>query len=179
MKILLITGLLATISCTVNEKEQAAEQVEINSNLTTQKICESSLKEKDPYDINFDVDQESRQLLIQIDLDSGSYYLSPNTPGTFKGLLKVNFSENKFITINEKIHVNPVPVREENEWGEGLVDIIRQSTVHSLGYHLKTNEDFNIQGSVQFVIEPKCTLEKIPVTIYRKDGKLNFVRNCP
>ncbi len=180
MKVLLITGILATIGCTMNETEKSVESIEINKDLTTYQVAESVLKEHDPYDINFDLDVESQLLRIKIDLlDSGAYYLSPNTPGSFKGLLKVIFPQNDFIKIKETIKVSPEPSHEENEWGEGPVDIIRQNTTHTIGYDLKSTEDFTIKGTVQFVIEPKCTLEKIPVTLFRKDGKLSFVRNCP
>ena len=114
---------------------------------------------------------------FKIDLDEGSYYIAPNSPGTFKGLLKINFPANDFFELASTFVSVPEPIEEENQWGEGLVEIIRETTVHSMRYKLKSIGDFQIQGTVQFVIEPKCTLEKIPVTIFSKDGQLSFVRN--
>lgn len=179
MKLLFITGLLVAIGCTSTQADEKKENIEINPELTTHKIAEPFLAEKDPYDINFDIDTKSKSLLIKIDLEEGSYYIAPNSPGSFSGILKFNLPSNDFIELESKFKATPKPIREENQFGDGLVDIIRQYTVHSLGYHLKTDKDFNIKASVQFVIEPKCTLETIPVTIFSKDGKLSFVRNCP
>lgn len=180
MKLLFITGLLVTIGCTSTQVDEQKANIEINPDLTTHKIAESILAEKDPYDINFDIDSKSNSLLIKIDLlEDDAYYVAPNTPGSFLGLLKIDIPSNDFIDLNSKFNTTPEPNHEENQFGEGPVDIVRQNSVHSMGFRLKSDADFILKGTVQFVIEPKCTLEKIPVTIFRKDGKLSFVRNCP
>ncbi len=182
MKLLFLTALMASIGCTTSSgehQEVQEKQIEINPDLSTYQIAKGINKDKDPYDINFDANNESKELTIKIDLDEGSYYVAPTTPGSFKGLLKIDFPTNEFFELGSDFVSNPKPVEEENEWGEGPVEIIRETTVHSLGYKLKSEGDFNIKGTVQFVIEPKCTLEKIPVTIYSKDGQISFVRNCP
>ena len=180
MKLLFISGLLVTIGCTSTQVDEQKETIETNQNLTTHKIAEPIIAENDPYDINFEIDKKSKSLLIKIDLvEDGAYYIAPNSPGSFLGLLKLNLPSNDFIELDSKFKATPKPIREKNQFGEGLVDIIRQNTTHSLGYRLKTDQDFTLKGTVQFVIEPKCTLEKIPVTIFKKDGKLSFVKNCP
>lgn len=179
MKLLLLTGILISIGCSTNQSKESEKAIEIKPELTTYQIADAFDKDQDPYDINFDANNETNELTVKIELDEGSYYIAPTSPGTFKGLLKIDFPANEYFELASGFVSVPKPIEEPNQWGEGPVEIIRETTIHSLGYKLKSEGDFNIKGTVQFVIEPKCTLEKIPVTIYRKDGKISFVRNCP
>ena len=170
----LIIVILTSIGCSsrIEDKTTPSETTNIlPSNYLNQ--------EKDPYDINFDLDAEASKIIIEINPNSYSYYLSPSTPGDFKGLLRIIIPENEFISINGPISNSPEAVEEENPWGNQRMHVIRQKTTHTQHYELTTEADFSVQGIVQFVIEPKCTLEKIPVTFFRKNGKLSFVRNCP
>ena len=179
MKLLLLMGILLSIGCSTNLNEKLDENCKTGSKETASSCSENDVKTKAPYDINFDVNSAESLLKIKIDLEDGSYYVSPNTVGDFKGLLKIVLPENDFISIKGLLTDNPQPIEEEDPWGNGKVNVIRQNTEHTQAYELKTDGDFSVKATVQFVIEPKCTLEKIPVTIFRKDGKLNFVRNCP
>ncbi|MCH2232130.1 MAG: hypothetical protein MK105_17465 [Crocinitomicaceae bacterium] len=177
MKLFLLTAILISIGCSDKIDDKLKEQIEINPDLHKYQNTDGINQSKDPYTINFDANNQTKELTIKIDLDEGSYYIAPNSPGTFKGLLKINFPANDFFELASTFVSAPEPIEEENQWGEGLVEIIRETTVHSMRYKLKSTGDFQIQGTVQFVIEPKCTLEKIPVTIFSKDGQLSFVRN--
>jgi len=179
MKVLLITGAIMLLGCAMNPEDKKNENTNKQAKTSTDYLFDPHHKTKDPYDINFDLDAKKKLLIIKIDLESGSYYLSPNTVGTFKGLLKIVLPENDFISIKGKLTDNPKALNEINPWGNERVNIIRQNTIHTQHYELKTEDDFSIQAIVEFVIEPKCTLEKIPVTIFRKDGQLSFVRSCP
>lgn len=168
-----------TLGCSVNPLENEVAKANNQKKTTSALIVDANNKTKDPYDINFELDVKKKLLIIKIDLESGSYYLSPNTVGSFKGLLKIVLPENNFISIKGNLTDNPKAINEINPWGNERMNVIRQNTVHTQRYELKTKGDFNVQAMVEFVIEPKCTLEKIPVTIFRKDGQLGFVRNCP
>lgn len=178
MKLLFMISLLASIVFLTTNDSKTIEYTQFNPKHTPCQGLEAIVKSNDPYQITFDVDNKANELLINIDLKEGSYYLAPNSAETFKGLLRVDIPTNEHIELVGKFSSKPKPTIEENQWGEGTINVIRKNTRHSLGYRLKSNDDFNIKGTVQFVIEPKCTMEIIPVTISNKAGKLSLLRNC-
>jgi hypothetical protein len=178
MKLLFMMSLLASIVFLNTTDSKTSACTKVNPKQIPCQGLEAIVKSKDPYQITFDVDNKTNELLIKIDLEEGSYYLGPNSAETFKGLLKVDIPTNEHIELVGKFSSKPKPTLEENQWGEGTINVIRKNTRHSLGYTLKSDADFNIKGTVQFVIEPKCTMEIIPVTISNKSGRLSLLRNC-
>ena len=63
---------------------------------------------------------------------------------------------------------------EELDQREGLVNWVRKSTNYRQKLKILSGENFEVRGHVQFTIEPRCTLEKIPFLLSQKDGKLSL-----
>ena len=75
----------------------------------------------------------------------------------------------------------PLTIREpDSETADnGMTDWIRANTYYKQQLEITTTADFAVGGFIQFTIEPRCTLEKIPVIIKRKNGVLKFeIDNC-
>ena len=49
-----------------------------------------------------------------------------------------------------------------------------EAMIGSDDYYKFRKEDFDVRGTIQFTIEPRCTLEKIPVIIKRQEGTVKF-----
>lgn len=133
----------------------------------------------DPYDISFGVkliDTTTYELSIAMNLNGQSYFVSPNSTRNFKGKFQ-------FVMASNESYINLGPLVETPETKEeidphpfvdGPVNWVRQNTMYKQQIQLKTAKDFEVRGHVQFVIEPRCTLEKIPVILKQENGVLKF-----
>lgn len=64
----------------------------------------------------------------------------------------------------------PLSKVDENH---GFVKWVRQNTHYKQSLKVLSNENFEVYGYIQFTIEPRCTLEKIPFILSYVDGKLS------
>lgn len=94
-----------------------------------------------------------------------------------KATLQVNLSLilliPKKIIANEAIIETPLSKGELNNHGS-LVNWVRQSTNYKQTLKVLSNDDFEVSGFIQFTIEPRCTLEKIPFILSNTNGKLSI-----
>ncbi len=61
----------------------------------------------------------------------------------------------------------------------GTVNWVRVNTNYKQQLEVATQVDFQVFGYIQFTIEPRCSLEKIPFIIKKENGKLKFeLDNC-
>ena len=58
----------------------------------------------------------------------------------------------------------------------GTVNWVRVNTTYRQKIKVKTQEDFDYVGIVQFTIEPRCTMEKVEYIIKSRSGNLYFER---
>lgn len=120
-------------------------------------------------------------LVIDMELNNGAYFVSPNSTRDFKGKFTVTYEKAPHITLIDSLIEYPLTVEEHDDhpFVNGKVNWVRQNTTYTQKIKVKTNEDFTVNGFIQFTIEPRCTLEKIPVVIFQENGKLRFeIDNC-
>ena len=117
--------------------------------------------------------QNEYVLSIQMNLKNGSYFISPNEESDFTGKFIINITNSEKIIANEAIIETPLSKGELNNHGS-LVNWVRQSTNYKQTLKVLTNDDFEVSGYIQFTIEPRCTLEKIPFILSNTNGKLSI-----
>jgi hypothetical protein len=121
--------------------------------------------------IRIDKQSEKEHLLsIQMNVKKNSYFVSPTEPGSFTGKFTIVLTEPQHLQINGSIIETPLSKVDENE---GFVKWVRQNTHYKQSLKVLTNENFEVYGYLQFTIEPRCTLEKIPFILSYVDGKLS------
>lgn len=120
--------------------------------------------------IRIDKQSEKEHLLsIQMNLKKDGYFVSPTEPGSFTGKFTIVLTEPQHLQTNGSIIETPLSKVDENE---GFVKWVRQNTHYKQSLKVLSNENFEVYGYIQFTIEPRCTLEKIPFILSYVDGKL-------
>lgn len=130
-----------------------------------------------PYDIVFNVKKTSdgqHQLVTSMKLHGGSFYVSPHSTTDFKGKFKIELATNDDLSIGDKFVETPrsVEVVDPHQFVNGPVNWVQEDTKYVYPLRVNSKEDFTIGGKIIFVIEPKCTLEQVPIMFKYRSGVL-------
>ena len=130
-----------------------------------------------PYDVNFKVEQGTDglfHLVREIKLYGGSFYVSPQSGSDFKGRFRIEVAPNDNLEIASDFSESPQSetVIDPHQFVHGPVNWVIEDTRYEHPLKLNTKEDFEIGGKLIFVIEPKCTLEEVPVLFKYNNGVL-------
>ena len=186
---LLAIGLLCLISCNNTTSET-------NKDLAVLDKSEMVIEHKkdytyyydstatDEYKIKFGVNKLKKdefELVISMELLNDSFFVSPNAKRDFKGKFTIETDETEDITFVGDM--NEIPRSKEefdpHPFVNGKVNWVRENTKYYLKVKRNNKEDFLVSSNLRFVIEPKCTLEKIPLFIKNQGGYLKFeIRGC-
>ncbi len=152
----------------------SANSQQSNSLKAPEKLSDS-LNPDDPYFLNLEV-QESEggdyKLVAALELDSGCYFVSPYSKDSYKGFFQIILKDNPFVQLDGNFVEFPLTKAKPDKWQGGLSHFVEENTSYTHKLAVNSTEDFKITGFVQFVIEPKCTLEEIPFSISYVNGKL-------
>ena len=134
-----------------------------------------------PYELKlnmYELEMATYDLEISIELKDGAHFVSPNSKGDFKGVFKFVVDENSALEFTTPLIETPLSKEEydDHPYVNGYVNWVRENTKYNKKIKRTLDKDFQVKGLIQFTIEPRCTLEKIPVIIKYKDGKMTFER---
>jgi hypothetical protein len=132
---------------------------------------------KHPYDVEFKVEQTADgqfKMVTEMKLHGGSFYVSPLTETGFKGKFRFEVAPNEDLTIGTEFLETPQTetVIDPHRFINGPVNWVTEDTKYEHPLNLNTDKDFIIGGKLILVIEPKCTLEEIPIMFKYEDGIL-------
>lgn len=183
MKNVLLCLLLVSIySCKADNSKDKLALVKIDSKITNLDYFSNTSEEL--YTIDFDIkklDTDFYDLIVHIKLKNGSYFVSPNSKGNFSGIFTLKLENNGNLLQIAKLKESPLSVEEydPHPFVNGNVNWVRENTMYKQQLTLNTKNDFSVSGLIQFTIEPKCTLEKIPFVITYKNGEMKVeIDNC-
>ena len=131
----------------------------------------------EPYVIKFDMKPLQTgvyDLVIDMQLHNDAYFVSPNAKRDFSGKFTVHINDAVQLKILSGLIETPRSVEEydEHPFVNGFVNWVRVDTKYNQQIQRTTDDDFQVMGYVQFTIEPRCSLEKIPFIIKYKEGKM-------
>ncbi|MBP9153088.1 MAG: hypothetical protein KBF73_12455 [Flavobacteriales bacterium] len=140
-------------------------------------LIDHEIARNHPYDVQFKVEktEESEfKLITLMDLHGGSFYVSPNTKMGFSGMFRIEVAPNDNLSVGADFVETPrsETVIDPHQFVHGPVNWVTQDTKYEHSLKLNTKEDFEIGGKLIFVIEPKCTMEEVPVLFKYKNGVL-------
>lgn len=133
-----------------------------------------------PYQLQVNMDENDKNsftINVLLKMDDGCYISSHFASG-MKGRFQVIMDENSFLTMDKVIIEEPKYKMELFKWSEDSVKIVRQNTTYRQDVKLLSQEDFEVKGTIQFVIEPKCTMERNTFVISRRNGKMKVLLVC-
>ena len=130
-----------------------------------------------PYDVDFKVEKAQDggyNLVTLMQLHGGSFFVSPHTGTGFSGKFRIEIAPNDNLSIGSDFVETPRTrtVLDPHRFVHDPVNWVTDDTRYDYPLTLNTQEDFMIGGKLIFVIEPKCTLEEVPVMFRYNDGVL-------
>ncbi len=131
----------------------------------------------DPYRLDLQlttINQKHYQIQAAMDIDEGTWFASPHSADKYKGYFRVDLSENEFVQLTGTFEETPPSTVHYNKWDNQMGHIVTVDTKYAYDIATNSPEDFKVLGVVRFVIEPKCTLEEVPFSISRENGKMNI-----
>lgn len=186
--VILFFCLFIAISCKIDPSKNKP-----NTENVSAQIPESELNSlpiygphlpSEPYELILDVHKLSNgiyDLEIQMLLYNNAYYASPNAKGDLSGKFAFFVKNNDSFILKNNLIETPLSNKkyDSSTNDKGLTSWIGVDTSYKQKLEITTTEDFEINGFIQFTIEPRCTLEKIPVIIKCKNGVVKFeINNC-
>jgi len=132
------------------------------------------------YTLYFDLENADSQhpiLIISIDLHNNSHYISPNAKRKFKGKFYMDLGSYTNLGFKGSMTETPLSVEEfdSHPFVNGTVNWVIENTTYKQVLEIKSINDFEVFGRVQFTIEPRCTLEEIPFAISYQNGVIKFI----
>lgn len=177
MVLVLSFGCQSNISETQNTL--AKLDTSISSDINEIQPLEFPKVKSEPYELKMNiiaVKGDVYELELSMILNDGAYFVSPNAKRDFKGKFTVQLEDNEKLTpISEWIEI-PLSIEEydPHPFVNGNVNWVREDTKYTLKLKRNTTESFHVQGFIQFTIEPRCTLEKIPIIIKHSGGEMRI-----
>ena len=134
-------------------------------------------KNSEPYKLKLaskKIKNNEYDVSILMELFNDAHFISPNAKREFKGKFKVVFEDTDKFNLLGKLIETPLSVEEHDPhpFTNGTVNWVRKNTTYRQKIKLNSTKDFETKGYIQFTIEPKCTLEKIPFIIKHSNGKM-------
>lgn len=128
----------------------------------------------EPYELKLEMKELENGLYdleISMYLREGAHYVSPNAKRPFKGKFTVELEETDKLELIKELTETPPSVEEfdPHPFVDGYVNWVRVNTYYNQQLRVLDEKSFTIPGHIQFTIEPRCTLEKIPFFI-KYDG---------
>ena len=130
-----------------------------------------------PYKLDFLLEKTAAaqyKLVTDMKLFGGSFYVSPHSSGAFKGKFRIEIAPNNDLILeNDFVEIpRSIEVIDPHQFVNGPVNWVKEDTRYGHLLNILTEKDFEIGGKYIFTIEPKCTLEEIPILFKFKSGVL-------
>jgi hypothetical protein len=178
---LMVMLVFLTISCD-NDNSKTQQDIAFNDSntivmATKIETSNNSAVHENPYKAVYwiqPLQNNEYELIVDIKLFDGAYFVSPNAKRDFSGKFTIQIEDSKELEIVSDLLETPQSVEEfdEHPFVNGLVNWVRVDTRYKQKMKPTTTQEFSVKGFIQFTIEPRCTLENIPIIIKNKDEKI-------
>jgi hypothetical protein len=130
-----------------------------------------------PYELKLsveNVDSDHYDLVTNMKLFGGSFYVSPHAERDFTGRFTIVIEDNDKLVLASEFIETPrsKEVFDPHPFVSGEVNWVSEDTRYDHHLTVISKEDFKVSGMIRFTIEPKCTLEEIPFDVILEDGVL-------
>ncbi len=123
--------------------------------------------------LQFDHVIKNQYLLgVAMNLDKGSYIISPFSQDSIYGNFSIAIEENNFLTADEVLVEVPKSVEEMDPIIERPVRFVRVNTIYHQKIKVLTKEDFEVTGLIEFVLEPSCVPYDVEFILAQRAGKM-------
>mgnify|MGYP000319827569 CR=1 FL=1 len=147
-------------------------------------IHESEIVKKEPSEkvaIDFDLSlgitnlvDNSYNMSVNLDLEPGAYVVSPYSEDTTYMHFNMFFPETNMLKANSDLLEEPRSVEEFDPILARKVRFIREKTTFQKKLTVLTTSDFEIEGRITFMIEPRCVPYDVVFSLKQSQGKLSI-----
>jgi len=176
---ILKTFTVLLLSTFFSTSQQQTETTQETIKIENPEITNGFTINNQDYTLHFEIEKTNDQkhtLVVAIELHNDSHFISPFAKRDFKGKFYMDLGSYNALNFEGDIIESPRSVEEydPHPFVNGNVNWVRVNTTYKQPLQLKSQDDFEVFGRVQFTIEPRCTLEEIPFAISYQDGVMKI-----
>ncbi len=169
------------VACTVKEPTRSTKPAitVLNVSMYDSPLIDRKVALNHPYELTYSVEKIRKgqyRMITTMKLFGGSFYVSPHSTGDFKGKFTIEIAPNENLTMGADFEETPrsKEVIDPHPFVGGPVNWVNEDTRYEHRLSINSQEDFEVGGKIIFTIEPKCTLEEIPVMFKYRSGVLTI-----
>ncbi len=170
-----------TVACAQKELATSTEPAipVLNVSMYDSPLIDNEAVINHPYELAFEVEKTGEDqftMITTMKLFGGSFYVSPHSKRDFKGKFTIEIAPNENLKLGSDFIETPrsKEVIDPHPFVDGPVNWVKEDTRYEYQLTAISKEDFDIGGKIFFTIEPKCTLEEIPVMFKYRSGVLTI-----
>lgn len=114
------------------------------------------------------------RLATTIELSDSSYVISPYSQDNVYGHINISLRDHRNLIVGESLQEIPNSVEEYDPILEEPVRFVRENTTYQQALQIVKDEDFDISGSVWFVLEPSCVPYEVEFIISYHAGEMTI-----
>lgn len=130
-----------------------------------------------PFDLKFDIlnlEDGVFNILINVELDKGSYFISAHSKDSFYLPLSFHVEPSNFIDLVGHIQESPEAIETYDELIGKHVRFVRQNTIYTQKAIISRDTDFLLEGYVDLLLEPICIPYRASFELLNKEGTLGI-----
>ena len=176
---ILTTRVVLLLSIFFSTSQQQTETTQETIKIEKPEIMNGFTINNHDYTLHFEIEKTNDQkhtLVIAIELHNDAHYISPFAKRDFSGKFYMDLGSYNDLDFESDIIETPRSVEEvdSHHFVNGTVNWVRVNTTYRQALQIKSQENFEVFGRVQFTIEPRCTFEEIPFAISYQDGVMKI-----
>lgn len=128
-----------------------------------------------PFDIQLDIeklDKNEYELAVAIKLNKGDYIVSPFSTDGIYATFSLAIPKNTYLTVAETLSESPKSIPEIDPIINKPVRFVRVNTVYKQKMKVTNEEDFEVSGLIELLLEPSCVPYDVAFSLSYKSGEL-------
>ena len=169
---------LLTFIINGHQKKQTISKKEVTKTIKKTNVNNKvyTVNHKD-YTLKMKIERKNKEqyfLVIDINLYNGSSFVSPFEEKDFSGKFFMDLGSDKNLSFNGSIIETPKASIIYDTFNNTEVKLAKEKARYTQLLKIHSKDSFEVMGRIQFVIEPRCTLEEIPFKLSYKEGVFSF-----
>ena len=180
-KFLIVCLTILIVSCKSDKAPKAyamaGADIKAETALTEATVVDQPALFPEPYELGFTMNKLENNFYdfeVSMVLHNGAHYISPNAVREFKGKFTIKMDDTDKLETIDGLIETPRSVEEidPHPFTNGTVNWVRENTTYHQKLKPTVDSNFEVKGFIQFTIEPRCTLEKVPFIIKYVGGDM-------
>jgi hypothetical protein len=141
-------------------------------NKSKSNLSETMLK---PFDIQLDMEKlggSEYELAVAIKLNKGDYIVSPFSTDGIYATFSLAIPKTSYLKVNKTLSEKPESLPEIDPIINKPVRFVRVNTTYKQKIEVTKEEDFEVSGLIELLLEPRCVPYDVEFKLSYKSGKL-------